>query len=135
MILNHDRHTNIFFFTDMSKLEMDASGKVVTGQIAESTSFKTPADGAAADEDTPICDNVNVCSEETPPLSIKNEDTPQACSTNSATQPVESCDTSTDPIGSNPSSNSDDSNIQSEDVSGDLSQSNDTAALDSSGQA
>jgi hypothetical protein len=46
---------------------------------------------AAADEDTPICDNVNVCSEETPPLSIKNEDTPQACSTNSATQPVESC--------------------------------------------
>ena len=120
---------------DMSKLEMDASGKVVTGQIAESTSFKTPADGAAADEDTPICDNVNVCSEETPPLSIKNEDTPQACSTNSATQPVESCDTSTDPIGSNPSSNSDDSNIQSEDVSGDLSQSNDTAALDSSGQA
>jgi hypothetical protein len=80
MILNHDRHTNIFFFTDMSKLEMDASGKVVTGQITESTSFKTPADGAAADEDTPICDNVNVCSEETPPLSIKNEDTPQACS-------------------------------------------------------
>lgn len=119
----------------MSKLEMDASGKVVTGQITESTSFKTPADGAAADEDTPICDNVIVCSEETPPPSIINEDTPQACSTNSATQPVESCDTSTDPIGSNPSSNSDDSNSQSEDISGDPNQSNDTAALDSSGQA
>ncbi|XP_052089960.1 alpha-taxilin-like isoform X3 [Mytilus californianus] len=115
---------------DMTKLETEASGKAATGEVSESTSTKTPADGAA-DGDTPTLDEGTVCSEEnTSPSSC--DDKTQACSADSTTQQGETCDTSP---GEDPSNTNQDNSNQSDDATGNLSQSNDVSVPDSSGQA
>lgn len=117
-------------FTDMTKLETEASGKAATGEVSESTSTKTPADGAA-DGDTPPLDEGTVCSEEnTSPSNC--DDKTQACSADSTTQQGETCDTSP---GEDPSNTNQDNSNQSDGATGNLSQSNDVSVPDSSGQA
>ncbi|VDI37667.1 Hypothetical predicted protein [Mytilus galloprovincialis] len=115
---------------DMTKLETEASGKAATGEVSESTSTKTPADGAA-DGDTPPLDEGTVCSEEnTSPSNC--DDKTQACSADSTTQQGETCDTSP---GEDPSNTNQDNSNQSDGATGNLSQSNDVSVPDSSGQA
>ncbi|XP_063402546.1 alpha-taxilin-like isoform X3 [Mytilus trossulus] len=115
---------------DMTKLETEASGKAATGEVSESTSTKTPADGAA-DGDTPLLDEGTVCSEEnTSPSNC--DDKTQACSADSTTQQGETCDTSP---GEDPSNTNQDNSNQSDGATGNLSQSNDVSVPDSSGQA
>lgn len=118
---------------DMAKLEAEASGKAATGQINESGSFKTPADGAA-DGDSVCCDHGTVCSEENPCPSSSDVKT-DACFADSITELVEPCDTSDDDDdGTDPSNGLADSNGPSEDPEN-LGQSNDSAVPDSNEEA